>query len=133
MKGSGEEKVGTPPSKPCGFGRFTNTLPQGLRGDHIPLVYAAPSVEILVVLVEGRDRYVDDPEFADRAVADSRRDVDRGHGPDGDEFSVEFEMSLTFEDEVDLGHDLVVVGLGILLDVNDMKRGHAALVGEGLQ
>jgi hypothetical protein len=62
-----------------------------------------------VVVVVLRDREVDDLELADRAVATAWLDHDGTEGFDRDQLSIEFQMTFTFEDQIDLGGLLVVV------------------------
>src|SRR5688500_17325961 len=97
-----------------------------------PATADARLVEVLIRLVEGGDGDVDDLELADGAVAAERLDEDGGHRLNGDAFAVELHVALAFEDEVDLGHPFMVVGLGVLEDLDEVHgRGGVVWGGEG--
>jgi len=51
-----------------------------------------------------------------------------GQGLDGYAFTVELDVALAFEDQVDFRHLLVVVGFGILLDIDKVERGDGVVV-----
>ena len=80
-------------------------------------------VEVFVGGVEGGDGDVDDFHFADGAVAAAGFDEDAGHGLDGEEFTIELDVALTFEDEIDLGHLFVIVAAGFFGDVDHVDAG----------
>ena len=70
-------------------------------------------VEIFVGGVEGGDGDIDDAHFTDGTMAAAGFDKDAGHGFDGEEFAIKLDVALAIEDEIDLGHRLVVVGAGL--------------------
>ena len=78
------------------------------------------SIKPLVGRIKGWDTEVDDPEPADGPVAAQRLDQNRHERANGDEFTVEFQMALAFENEIDLRVFPVVVDARILLNVHDM-------------
>lgn len=80
-------------------------------------------VEVFVCGVEGGDGDVDDAHFADGAVAAAGFDEDAGHGFDGEEFAIELDVAVAFEDEVDLGHFLVIMDAGFPGDVDEVDAG----------
>jgi len=53
-------------------------------------------------------------------VTAARRNVDGRHGSDGELFAVQLDMSCAFEDDIDFGHGLVVMGAGGFLDFEQM-------------
>ena len=81
------------------------------------------SIEPFVFGVEGRDRDIDDFQFSDRPVANIGGDENGSHRTDGDEFAIEFHMSLTFEDEIDLGEFFVVMSFCVGGDIDEMDGG----------
>lgn len=60
-------------------------------------------------------------------------DHDGGHGGDGEEFAVELDegVALGFEDEVNLGEGFVVVGAGVLRDIDVVDGGRGVGMNEG--
>lgn len=81
------------------------------------------SIKPFVVGIEGGDGDVDDFKFSDRAVADVRRNENGSHGADGDEFAVEFHVTFTFEDEIDLRELFVIVGFRVDGNIHEVDRG----------
>ena len=71
-------------------------------------------VEVFVGGIEGGDGDVDDFHFADGAVPATGFDEDAGHGFDGEDFVIKFDVAFAFENEIDLGHLLVVVSASLL-------------------
>ena len=81
---------------------------------------AADSIEPLVGAIEGWDRNVQDFEFADGAMAATGFDQDGRQRFDRHDFPVELQVAFAFEDDVDLCEAFVVVGLRVLLNVNEV-------------
>ena len=82
--------------------------------------------------IEGGDGDVDDFHFADGAVAAAGVDEDGAHGADGDALAIEFHFAGAFEDEIDFGEFLVVVGFGVFADVDEVDGcGAIGGLGEG--
>ncbi len=50
-------------------------------------------------------------------------DHDARHGFDRDDLAIDFEVTFAFEDDVDLGHLLVVVELAVHMDVREVDAG----------
>lgn len=83
------------------------------------------SIEPLVVRVEGGDGDVEDLHPADGAVAAAGFDENRRQRFHREALAVEFDeaFALHFEDRINLGHLLVIVGLRIELDIDDVHGG----------
>src|SRR5436305_15255623 len=88
--------------------------------------YAVVLIEPLVVRIKRRHRDVDDLQLPDGPVAAAGLDVDGGHRPHRDALAVELEVAFALEDEVDLGHPLVVVRAGVGADLDEVDRGTGA-------
>jgi len=97
--------------------------------DDVPTFRRARSlIEPFVFGIEFGNGDVGDFEFADGSVAAAGVDHDGGHGLDGIAFAVELDEPFAFEDQVDLGHLLVIVDLGVLLDFDEMERSDGVVV-----
>src|SRR5439155_18250407 len=85
-----------------------------------PLRERGRLIEPFVFGIERRHGDVDDSELADGAVPAARLDVNGRHRFDREELSVQFHLPFAFEYEVNLGHFLVIMRLGVLLNVHEM-------------
>lgn len=56
-------------------------------------------------------------------MAAARFDEDAGHGFDGEDLAIEFDVALTFENEIDLGHLFVIVGAGFFGNIDYVNAG----------
>lgn len=90
------------------------------------------SIKPLVLLVESGHGNVDDFEFADRSVAAAGTDVNRRHGPDRESLAVQFHLAVAFEDEINLGHLLVIMSLRVGFDIDHVHAGRVVRrIGKG--
>jgi hypothetical protein len=86
-------------------------------------VNAKGLVKPLVLGIEGGDGNVYDLHFSDCSVADVGRDENGGHRADGDQFAIEFHVAFAFENQVNLGELLMVMGFRVRRDVDKMDGG----------
>src|SRR4030095_6796177 len=84
---------------------------------------ARASIEPFVALVERGHRQIDDATQANGAMPAAGFDVNRRHRLHRHHFTVQLEVSFPFEDEVNLGHPLVVVRTRVGLNVHEMDAG----------
>lgn len=85
-------------------------------------------VEPLVFGIELGNGDVGDFEFADGSVSAASVNHYGCHRLDGVTLAVEFDEAFALEDQVDLGHFLVVVNLRVLLDFDEMERRDGVVV-----
>ncbi len=71
-------------------------------------------VEPLIIRIKCRNGYVDYTELANRPVTATGLDHHRCHWLQRKSFSIKLNMALTFKDEVNFRHLLVVVGATVL-------------------
>ncbi len=89
-------------------------------------------VEPFVAWIEGGNRHDQRPQLADGAVAAAGLNQDGVAGVNGMALAVEFHLAFAFEDVIDLGEPLMIVGLGVDADVGDVERRDAVgVVDEG--
>lgn len=81
------------------------------------------SVEPFVRGIECGDGNVEEAQSADCPVSAAGPDVDGRKWPDRIPGAVQFDFTLALEYDVDLGHDLVIVGAGVRGDVDQVNAG----------
>ncbi len=83
-------------------------------------------IKPFIIGVKRRNRDVQDFEFPDSAMPAPGPDVNRCQWFERDELAVEFDVSRTFEHDINLDHLFVKVGAGIFVDVHQMNAGCCA-------
>ena len=83
------------------------------------------SIKPFILRVKGGDRDIYNLHFTNCAVATTGFNKNGRHGFDGDQFSVEFHVCLTFgfQDEINFCHFFMIVSFCILTDVDLMYSG----------
>ena len=80
-------------------------------------------VKVFIGRIEGGDRDINDFHLPDSSVSTTWLDQDGGHRFHGDDFAVELDLPFTFEDKINLGHLLVVMGAGLFGNVDHVDTG----------
>src|ERR1051326_2181921 len=70
-----------------------------------------------------RNRDVDDLEVPNGSMSATGLDVDGGHRFYRNELGIEFHLTLTFQDKINLRHFAVIMSSGVLLDVDHVEAG----------
>ena len=88
---------------------------------------AVTSVKPLIRWIEGRDGDVNDPQMANGAMAATWFNQDGCPWFYGDQFAVEFQVTVTFQHQINLGHALVIMNPGLRPNLDLVDRGGRVL------
>ena len=80
-------------------------------------------VKVFVGRIEGGDRDINDFHLPDSSVSTTWLDQDGRHRLYGYDFTVEFDLSFTFQHEINLCHLLMVMGAGLFGNLDQVNTG----------